>query len=99
MALRDVVVDILLGLAVLSAWIGALGFARLTSALDRLHCVGFTTIAAGLPLVLAAFVADGPSTRAFKLLLLWLVALIAGAALNQAAARAIFTRDEVAELS
>ena len=93
----SVIVDILLGIAVLCAWIGAAGFARLTSALDRLHCAAFTTIGCGLPIVLAAFVADGLSTRAFKLLLLFVVALVAGAALNQAVGRAIFTRDEAAE--
>ena len=93
----SVLVDILLGLAVLCAWIGAAGFARLTSALDRLHCATFTTMGCGLPIVLAAFVADGPSTRAFKLLLLFVVALVAGAAMNQATGRALFTRDEAAE--
>ena len=94
-----VIVDILLAIAVVAAWVGALGFARLASALDRLHCVGFTTIGCGLPIVAAAFVADGPSTRAFKMLLLLAVALVAGAAVNQAVARAIFTRDEAGELS
>ena len=92
-----IVVDVLVGMAVLSAWLGALGFARLTSALDRLHCIAFVNVGCGLPIIAAGFVADGPSTRAFKILLLWLVAMIAGAAVNQAAARAIFTRDEAGE--
>ena len=92
-----ILVDALLATAVVAAWIGALGFARLGSALDRLHCVTFLTIGCGLPIVIAAFVADGPSTRAFKLLLLFVVALVAGAAMTHAAARAIFTRDEAGE--
>ena len=92
-----IVVDILLAIAIISAWIAAAGFARLTVALDRLHCVAFVTIGSGLPIVLAAFVADGFSTRALKLLLLFVVALVAGAAVNQAVGRAIFTRDEVGE--
>ncbi len=91
------VVDALLAIAIVSAWIAAAGFARLTAALDRLHCIAFVTIGCGLPITLAAFVADGFSTRAFKLLLLFVVALIAGAAVNQALGRAIFTRDEVGE--
>lgn len=95
--MRAVVIDALIVIAVLSAWVGALGFARLTSALDRLHCIAFVNIGCGLSIVAAVFVADGPSTRAFKVLLLWLIALIAGAAVNQAAGRAIFTRDEAAE--
>ncbi len=92
-----IVVDILLAIAIISAWIAAAGFARLTAALDRMHCVAFVTIGCGLPIVLAAFLADGFSTRAFKLLLLFAVALVAGAAVNQAVGRAIFTRDEVGE--
>ena len=92
-----IMVDILLGLAVVVAWIGALGFARLRWSLDRLHVVTFVTIGCGLPILAAAFVADGPSTRAFKLLLLWLVALVAGASVNQAAGRAIFNRKEAGE--
>lgn len=95
--MKTIVVDMLVGLAVAFAWIGAAGFARLASALDRLHAVAFVTVGSGLAIVAAAFVADGPSTRAFKILLLWLIALVAGAAVNQAAARAIFTRDEAGE--
>ncbi len=95
--MKAVIIDLLLSLAVLSAWIAAAGFARLTSALDRLHCIAFVTLGSGLPIVAAAFVADGASTRAFKLLLLFVIALIAGAAVNHAVARAIFTRDEVGE--
>ena len=89
--------DVLLGLALIAAWLGAIGFARLRSSLDRLHCASFTTLGAGLPVVVAAFVADGPSQRAFKILLMFAVALVAGASVNQAIARAIFTRGEVGE--
>ncbi len=92
-----VAVDVLLGLALVAAWIGAAGFARLRSSLDRLHCATFTTLGTGLPIVVAAFVADGASQRAFKILLLFAVALVAGASVNQAVARAAFTRDEAGE--
>ena len=95
--MSGIIVDVLLAIAVLSAWIAAIGFARLSSALDRLHCIAFATIGCALPIVLAAFVADGPSIRAFKLLLLFTVALVAGAAVNQALGRAIFMRDEAGE--
>ena len=91
------IVDLLLAVAVVAAWVGALGFARLRTPLDRLHCVAFVAFACGLPIVLAAFVQDGPSVHALKLLLLVVVALVAGAALNQAVARAIVTRDEAGE--
>lgn len=95
--MKDVVVDVLLALAVASAWLGALGFARLKSAMDRLHCATFVTIGAGLPIVTAAFVQDGLAQRPFKILLLFGVAVVAGASVNQAIARAIFTRDEAGE--
>ena len=97
MALSGLIVDALLGIAILSAWIAAIGFARLTSALDRLHCIAFVTVGCTLPIVAAAFVADGPSTRAFKLLLMFVITLVAGAAINQAIARAVFLRDEAGE--
>ena len=95
--MKDIVIDILLALALASAWLGAIGFARLRSSMDRLHCATFITLGAGLPIVVAAFVADGPSQRAFKILLLFIVAFVAGASVNQAIARAVFTRDEVGE--
>lgn len=95
--MSGIVVDVLLAIAVASAWFGALGFVRLSSSLDRLHCVAFTYVGSGVPMVAAAFVADGATTRSFKILLLFFVALIAGAAVNQAVARAIFTRDEAGE--
>ncbi len=92
-----VLVDGLLALAVACAWIGAIGFARLRSPLDRLHCAAFVNVGAGVPVVIAAFLQDGPSPRAFKLLLLVVAALLAGAAFNQAAARAVVSRDEAGE--
>ena len=95
--MKAVVVDGLLALAVASAWLGAVGFARLESSMDRLHCATFTTLGAGLPIVIAAFVEDGVSQRPFKILLLFVVAFVAGASVNQAIARAIFTRDEIGE--
>ena len=90
-------IGVLLALLVAGAWLAAFGFARLRSPLDRLHCVSFVYVACGLPLATLAFLADGASTRAFKVLFLVIVALVAGASVTQAMARAIFVRDEVAE--
>lgn len=97
--MREIAVDFLLGIAVAAAWIAALGFARLRWSLDRLHVASFVTIGCGVPFIVAAFVADGASTRALKLLLAWLVLLVAGASVNQAIARAIFNRKEAGEQS
>lgn len=95
--MKDVILAILAAAVVAAAWLGALGFARLRSTLDRLHCVTFVLVGCGLPLVVLAFVADGPSVRSFKVLAMVAIALVAGASVNQAVARAVFERDEAGE--
>ena len=75
-------------LATVAVWLGCIGFARLRSAFARLHCVAFTAAAAGLPVIIAAFVADGFSDRALKIVLLLLIILLGGAALSHACGRA-----------
>jgi multicomponent Na+:H+ antiporter subunit G len=87
-----VAVDALLALAVLACWLGAAGFARLRSPLDRLHCVTFVNVAAGLAVFLAAFVADGPSHRVLKIGMLIAAVLFVGAALAHASGRALLLR-------
>jgi multisubunit Na+/H+ antiporter MnhG subunit len=84
--------DGMLGLMVLSAWLGAAGFARLRAPLDRLHCSAFVAATSGPCLVVAAFLADGPSARALKILFLWLILLIFGGALSHAVGRAVAAR-------
>lgn len=77
-----------LGVAVLATWLGCIGFARLRSPYARLHCVPFVALASGVPVVVAAFLADGLSDRALKILLLVLIIVIGGAALSHASGRA-----------
>lgn len=84
--------EALLAIMVLAAWLGCAGFARLRSPLDRMHCVAFVNATAGSALTAAAFVADGASTRAFKILLITFVSLLAGAATSHATGRAILLR-------
>ena len=88
------VIAALLAIVVGAAWIGCLGFARLRAPLDRVHCVAFVNILSGTALTAAAFVADGPSTRAFKILLVALVCVGGGAALSHATGRALWVRDQ-----
>jgi len=90
---KTVLIDILLALLVASSWLGAYGFARLPSALSRLHCASFVGAAGGAALTIAAFVSDGASTRALKTLLLLVLLLLTGAALSHAAGRALVLRD------
>jgi multicomponent Na+:H+ antiporter subunit G len=86
------IVDALLALAVLACWLGAAGFARLSSPLDRLHCVTFVNATAGIAILVAAFIADGVSARTVKILVLNAAALASGAALAHATGRALLLR-------
>ena len=82
----------LLALAVVATWLGCIGFARLPTAYARLHCVPFVAIAAGFPITVVTFVADGVSSRALKVLFLQLGMLLIGGALSHASGRAIAIR-------
>ena len=90
--MTSIVIDALLALAVLTCWLGAAGFARLKSPLDRLHCVTFVNAGSGIAILIAAFVADGVSARALKILVLNAAALASGAALAHATGRALLLR-------
>jgi multicomponent Na+:H+ antiporter subunit G len=88
-----VVTDILLAVVVLGAWVGCIGFARLRSPLDRLHCSTFVNTASGSAITAAAFVADGFSARAGTVLLIAALSLLIGAALSHASGRALLLRE------
>lgn len=90
--MRTVAVDGLLALAVLSAWLGCVGFLRLASALDRLHCAAFVTAAAAPCITLAALLQDGLSGRAGKTVALLVIMLVGGAATTHAVGRALLLR-------
>jgi len=86
---------ILLILLVLASWLGTVGFLRLRTPLQRLHCVTFVTVAACTCLLLAALAAEGPTLRVGKLCLLLVVMLAAGAGTSHAIGRAVLIRDRL----
>ncbi len=86
-------IDGLLGLGVLCIWLGGAGFLRLRAPLDRLHCVAFVNVTAGLTTAAAAFVADGLSARSLKILLIAVLVLLGGAAGAHVTGRALLQRD------
>ena len=88
----SVAIDVLLGIVVLAVWLGCVGFARLRTPLDGMHCVAFVNTTAGSALVLAACLSDGASARAGKILLVAGTSLLAGAATSHAVGRAIHLR-------
>ena len=87
-----VVVAVLLAVLVGVTWLGCLGFGRLRTPLDRLHCAAFVNVAGGAALAAVAFAADGPSGRAWKVLVLVVAGVLGGAALSHAAGRALLYR-------
>lgn len=88
--------DLLLALMVVGAWVGCAGFTRLREPLDRVHCTAFINVAAGTPLVLAAFLNDGISIRACKMVLILGSSLLAGAAMSHAIGQALVHRGSTA---
>lgn len=90
--MRTQVVEALLALLVLLAWLGAAGFARLAWPLDRLHCVTFVNIACGALVLVAAGLWGGAADDVIKVAFLLGVLLAGGAAIGHATARAIVRR-------
>ncbi len=88
-----VAIDGLLAIVVLATWLGCAGYARLRTPLDRMHCVAFVNATAWVALTAAAFVSDGCSGRALKILAITVVNLLAGAAMSHATGRAVLLRD------
>ena len=86
------VIDALLAVAVLASWLGAFGFLRLSTALDRLHVAAFVNAVAGAAMLVAVWVADGVSQRAGKATLIWVLMLAAGALVAHASGRALLLR-------
>lgn len=90
--MRSAALDLCLILAVASVWLGVVGFLRLTTALDRLHCASFVNVAGGLFLLLAAIVDEGLTVRSLKFGILYLLLLTGGAVAAHAAGRALLLR-------
>lgn len=86
-------VDVLLGISVLMAWLSVLAFLRLRTPFERLHVVTFVNVASLGPVVLAALLTDGITSRSLKCVFIWIATLTAGALLAHATARALHFRE------
>ena len=87
-----IAVALLVAAGVLTAWVGTLAFLRLPTPLERLHAITFISVGAGLPLVAAAFVTDGVTSRSLKCLLVLLIALLTGPLFAHVTGRALYSR-------
>jgi multisubunit Na+/H+ antiporter MnhG subunit len=88
------VIAILLVALVLCTWLACIGFVRLHTPLDRLHCVAFVNVTSGFFLVLVAFAADGLSPRSLKILIMAVLGVLSGAAGAHVIGRAVLQRGE-----
>ena len=86
-------INILLAATVALVWLGCLSFARLPTAFDRLHCATFVNVVGGFLLTVIGFLEDGWSTRSIKIATIWIVSILAGAALSHATGRALLHRE------
>lgn len=89
----SMVIDALLALAVLMAWIGGIAFLRLHTNFERLHAITFFNLAVGGVITVAAVLHDGLSGRTFKCIFIWIVIASVGALLSHATSRALHLRD------
>lgn len=80
------------GLVVAVAWVGGIGFTRLRTPLDRLHCVTFVNAGCGVSLLAASVAAEGFSNRSGNILLVVALSLLGGAAGSYAVGRALRMR-------
>jgi len=88
-----IAVALLLTVSVGSTWLAAWGFLHLSSVYDRVHSVTFAGIAAGVPVVVAAFVSGGGAAGAFEVLLIFTLNSFCGAVLGHAIGRAVAFRE------
>jgi len=90
----DLVVALLLGAAVLTAWLGTAALFLLGDKFDRLHTIGFVTVVPGLLVTLAVVVHEPLTALALKQVALYLAAVVIGGVLTHSLARAFRIRDD-----
>ena len=92
--MSGVLLGMMLGAAVIAAWLSVGGFARLRTPLERLHCVTFLNLTAGTPLAAAALLSDGVSNRSLTVVFIVALNLLVGAATAHASGRAFVHRGD-----
>ena len=83
----------LLGIVVLSCWLGALGMVRMREPMQALHYLSLPACLGSIALVLAVFLRTGNSQASWKTVIICLVLLAINSVVTHATARAFRTRD------
>lgn len=93
MTARAICIDTLLGVVVLSCWIGVLGMLRMPKPTQALHYLTLPATIGVLALTAASFADAGVSPVFFKMLLIAFIELAINSVVTHATARAFRTRE------
>ncbi|WP_037281352.1 monovalent cation/H(+) antiporter subunit G [Rubellimicrobium mesophilum] len=92
--MRDLIITVLLVAAVVTSWLGTVGFVLLKDKFDRLHSIGFVTVVSGFLITVAAVAHEPLSALALKQVAFYVAALTLGGVLTHAIARSFRVREE-----
>lgn len=93
MSVHRVVETILLGLVVLSCWIGTVGMCRMREPMQSLHYVSLPACLGSVLLAAAVFLRTGNSEASWKTVIICCVLLAINSVVTHATARAFRTRE------
>lgn len=93
MSAHRIFVDVLLGLVVLSCWLGVVGVLRMREPMQGLHYLSLPASLGVLALTAAVVLEEGLSSTSFKTGLIALVLLGINSVVTHATARAFRTRE------
>lgn len=93
MSIHSTTLDVLLGLVVLSCWLGVIGMVRMREPMQALHYLTLPATVGVAALTVAVFVDTGLSSISFKTLLIAFILLAINSVVTHATARAFRTRE------
>jgi monovalent cation/proton antiporter MnhG/PhaG subunit len=93
MTFHSIAESALLGIVVLSCWLGVLGMWRMREPMQALHYLSLPATFGVVALALALLVAQGPGQDFWKTLLIAVILLAANSVVTHATARAFRARD------
>jgi multisubunit Na+/H+ antiporter MnhG subunit len=93
MTLHTLITDILLGIVVLTCWIGTMGMWRMKQPIQALHYISLPAALGVIALSIAVFVEEGNSQASWKTLLIAVVVLGINAVVGHATGRAFRARE------
>jgi monovalent cation/proton antiporter MnhG/PhaG subunit len=93
MSARHIVEAVLLGIVVLTCWLGAVGMIRMREPMQALHYLSLPATAGAIVLTIAVFVSQGSGQASWKTLFIAFILLATNSVVTHATARAFRTRE------